>query len=84
MDQEVKSCQPTGEQGGHYVLVPAGGHESFNLFDAPIAFSVPWLNGPVMKYQMVIGSVGPQSNGFFYTNGFQQGVEFMLDGQSVQ
>lgn len=69
---------------GHYVLVPAGGHASFNLFDAPIAFSVPWLNGPVMDYRMVIGGVGPHSNGFFYTNGLQQGGGFMPGGQIIQ
>ena len=69
---------------GHYVFVSASGRESFLVFDAPIAFSVPWISGPEMDYTTVIGSVGPHSNGFFYANGFQQGIGFMLDGQVIQ
>lgn len=69
---------------GHYVFVPAGGRESFLLFDAPLAFNVPWINGPEMDYTAVTRSIGPHSNGFFYANGFQQGVGFMLDGQDIR
>ncbi len=68
----------------HYVFVPVARRESFLLFDAPIDHSVPWLNGPEMNYDAVTRSVGPHSNGFFYANGFQQGVGFMLDGQDVR
>jgi hypothetical protein len=68
---------------GHYVFVPASGRKTFDVFDAPIAFSSPWLIGPEMPYDVVTRSIGPHSNGFFYASGFQQGVNFMVDGQRV-
>ena len=69
---------------GHYVFVPTSGRESFLVFDAPVTFRVPWISGPELDYDAITGSVGPHSNGFFYANGFQQGVGFMLDGQDIR
>ena len=68
---------------GHYVFVPASGRESFLIFDTPLSTNVPWIVGPEMDYGSVTRSVGPHSKGFFYANGFQQGVGFMLDGQRI-
>jgi prepilin-type N-terminal cleavage/methylation domain-containing protein len=69
---------------GHYVLVPISRRESFLVFDAPIELRVPWANSPEMEYESVTRSTGPHSRGFFFTKGFQQGIEFMLDGQEVR
>jgi prepilin-type N-terminal cleavage/methylation domain-containing protein len=69
---------------GHYVFVSASGRESFLLFDAPVNLSVPWISGPEMAYDTLVGSKGPHSDGFFFANGFQQGVGFVLHGQVVQ
>lgn len=69
---------------GHYVLIPVAGRKSFVLFDAPIGLSAPWINGPEMTYDAVTASLGPHSGGFFYSNGFQQGVGFMLQVQDIR
>ena len=34
-----------------------------------------------MGYDTVSRSIGPHSNGFFYAQAFQQGVQFMDGGQ---
>jgi prepilin-type N-terminal cleavage/methylation domain-containing protein len=68
---------------GHYVLAPAG-RGSFLLFDAPVNLSVPWVTGPEMPYDIVIGSKGPHSDGFHFARGFQQGVGFIRNGQEVR
>lgn len=68
----------------HYVFVPVSRRESYFVFDAPVAHSVPWLNGPEMDYDTVTRSIGPHSDGFFYAKGFQQGVGFMLNGKDVR
>lgn len=65
----------------HYVFVPVSRRESFKLFDAPIDYSEPWISGPEMSYDSVTRSEGPHSKGFFYANGFQQGVRFFLNGE---
>lgn len=68
----------------HYVFVPVNRRDSFRVFDAPIALSTPWVNSPEMDYNSVTKSIGPHSKGFFYAQGFQQGVGFVLDGQDVR
>jgi prepilin-type N-terminal cleavage/methylation domain-containing protein len=69
---------------GHYVLVPASGRASFLLFDAPVNSIVPWVSGPEMPYDVVVGSKGPHSDGFFFARGWQQGVGFIRNGQEVR
>lgn len=69
---------------GHYVFVPASQRESFLLFDAPIDFNVPWLSGPEMTYDAVVQATGPHHGGFFFSRGFQEGVELMIDGRVVK
>jgi type II secretory pathway pseudopilin PulG len=66
----------------HYVFVPAG-RESFLLFDAPVNFSLPWLTGPELPYDVVVRSPGPHSGGFHFARGFQQGVSVMHSGRRV-
>jgi len=68
----------------HYVLVAPRGREYFSIFDAPIDFSSPWLQGPELDIARLRQSIGPHSKGFFYVQGGQQGLSFMLDGQNVQ
>jgi prepilin-type N-terminal cleavage/methylation domain-containing protein len=67
---------------GHYVFVSAS-RESFLLFDAPVDLNVPWISGPEMRYDALVGSKGPHSGGFHFARGFQQGVDFILNGQEV-
>jgi type II secretory pathway pseudopilin PulG len=69
---------------GHYVFVPASGRESYLLFDAPVNLSVPWVSGPEMQYDVVVGSKGPHSDGFYFARGLQQGVGFIRNGQEVR
>jgi type II secretory pathway pseudopilin PulG len=69
---------------GHYVLVPASGRESFLLFDAPVNLRVPWVSGSEMSYDIVVGSKGPHSDGFYFARGFQQGVGFIRNGHEVR
>ena len=68
---------------GHYVFV-SGGRGSFLLFDAPVNLSVPWVSGPAMPHDIVVGSKGPHSDGFHFARGFQQGVGFIRNGQEVR
>lgn len=78
------AIEPTTEDvilPAHYVFVPLSRRESFQLFDAPIDCAEPWLSGPEMSYNSVTRSEGPHSKGFFFANGFQQGVRFILNGQ---
>ncbi|WP_206036405.1 DUF1559 family PulG-like putative transporter [Crateriforma spongiae] len=65
---------------GHYVIVR---EENGSVYDAPVSFSVPWINGPEMRRDVLIGSIGPHSNGFFYSDNSRQGLGFMLNGQSI-
>ncbi len=66
---------------GHYVFIPGPGRESFALSDSPVDFVVPWLNGPEMSYASLRTSLGPHSGGFHTSNGFQQGVGFVPQGE---
>lgn len=68
----------------HYVLVPVSGRESFYLFDAPINLYAAWLSSPELPYDNVIAAEGPHHGGFHFASGFQQGVDFMLDGRKVR
>jgi type II secretory pathway pseudopilin PulG len=72
----------TAMQPAHYVLVPTAGRKSFLLFDAPISLDVPWASGPEMPYSDVVNSTGPHRGGFFFSQGFQQGVGYILNGES--
>jgi type II secretory pathway pseudopilin PulG len=69
---------------GNYILVPTSDRQTFSLFDAPVDVNVPWISSPESTYNKVIEAVGPHSNGFFFVNGFQQGVAYMLNGQIIQ
>ena len=66
---------------GHYVLVPTSGRKSYSVFDAPLDSNWPWISGPEIDYDALVRTVGPHSGGFFYAQGFQQGISFMLNGQ---
>lgn len=66
---------------GHYVVMLLGRRESFSLSDSPVDFVVPWVNGPEMPYAALRTSKGPHSGGFHTSNGFQQGVGFVLNGE---
>ncbi|MEQ1825576.1 MAG: DUF1559 domain-containing protein [Pirellula sp.] len=70
-------------QGAHYVFVPLSKRESYMLFEAPLNFSVAWASGPELTLQEAKQSTGPHHGGVYYSNGFQQGIDFMLNGQSV-
>lgn len=77
-----------GESGGamwpgHYVLMPDSDRGTFSVSDAPVDLSVPWIGGPEMGYQATIQSKGPHHDGFFVASGFQQGVDFMLNGRNL-
>src|SRR5262249_1759031 len=67
----------------HYVLVPSDKRKTYSVFEAPIEFNAPWASGPEMSYNDVIRQTGPHQRGFFYASGFQHGVGFILDGQSI-
>ena len=65
----------------HYVLIPIAGRKSFLVVDAPVDLDIPWASGAEMDYQSILRAKGPHHGGFFFANGFQLGVGFMLDGQ---
>jgi Tfp pilus assembly protein PilE len=67
----------------NYVLVPTSGRDSFLLFDAPIQLQVPWASGPELSHSNVVNSTGPHHGGFFFSQGFQEGVGFVLNGQQI-
>lgn len=69
---------------GHYVLVPASRRDSYLLFDAPLGLNVPWISGPELPYDAVVRAEGPHRGGFFFGRGFQQGVDFMIDGRVMR
>ncbi len=66
---------------GHYVLVASDRRDTFSLFDAPLELAIPWASGPEMAPRTVTPLIGPHRGGFFYSRGFQQGVDF-IDGDS--
>ncbi len=68
----------------HYVLVPVTGMKSFMMSDAPISLQAPWASGPEMNYDELKNAIGPHHGGLFYSQGFQQGVGFMLNGQDIR
>ncbi len=72
-----------GMSPGHYVLMPGSGRKTFSVSDAPVDLSVPWIGGPEMGYQAAMRSKGPHHDGFFVGSGFQQGVDFMLNGRRM-
>lgn len=61
---------------GHYVLVAASGRDSYSLFDSPVDHVRSWASGPEMSHDSVARARGPHHGGFFYSQGFQQGVSF--------
>lgn len=67
---------------GHYVLVPLIKRESYMLFDAPLQSVVPWATSPEISYAAASTAKGPHHGGVFFTNGFQQGVDLMVNGQT--
>ncbi len=66
----------------HYVLIPIAGRKSFQVYDAPVDLDIPWASGAEMDYQAILRTEGPHHGGFFFANGFQLGVGFMLDGEN--
>ena len=75
-------------------LLPAGNSQKFGTqqIDAlvglgrkadhyRVGFAVPWLNGREMCYASLGRSLGPHSGGFHTSNGFQQGVGFVPQGE---
>jgi len=64
---------------GHYVFVRTSRRARFLLFDSPVANNVPWISGPELGHSAVTESVGPHSGGFFYVDGSQHAVSFMLN-----
>lgn len=76
--REARDDNPEGAmQPGHYVLGTWGGRDSYNLYDAPLAVSIPWASGPEIAPQTVTQQAGPHRDGYFFALGFQQGVDFM-------
>lgn len=78
-----------GESGdsiwpGHYVLMPDADRKTFSVSDAPVDLSVPWIAGPEMGYQETMQSKGPHHDGFYVGSGFQQGVDFKLNGRRMR
>src|SRR5262245_9354242 len=67
-----------------YVFVPNDRRDSFLLFDAPLEAKIPWASGPELTVDDVIRRTGPHNRGFFFANGFQHGVRFMLEGRTIQ
>ncbi len=74
---------PTDIWPAHYVMAPNSKREFCLLFDAPISLNVPWLVGPELTNDELRKSTGPHQGGFFYTNGSQHGVGFMLNGERI-
>jgi len=66
---------------GHYVMITFDRRPSFLLSDSPVDFILPWVNGPEMTKAAWRTSKGPHSGGFHTSNGFQQGVGFVLNGE---
>jgi type II secretory pathway pseudopilin PulG len=71
----------TAMDPAHYILVPAGRRQSYIVIDAPLDVQVPWASGPEMAYADVLRRTGPHNRGFFFASGFQEGVNFMPNGQ---
>jgi type II secretory pathway pseudopilin PulG len=71
----------TAMDDAHYILVPVGGRQSYDVFDAPLDVKVPWASGPEMAYPDVVRRTGPHNGGFFFARGFQDGVNFMPSSQ---
>jgi type II secretory pathway pseudopilin PulG len=67
----------TAMDHAHYILVPVGGRQSYDVFDAPLDVKVPWASGPEMAYTDVVRQIGPHNQGFFFARGFQNGVNFL-------
>lgn len=62
---------------GHYVLVASDRRETYSLYDAPLQISIPWASGPEMAPHTATRLIGPHHEGYFYSRGFQQGVDFV-------
>lgn len=76
--REARDDNPAGAmQPGHYVLVTSSGRDTYTLYDAPLAVSIPWAAGPEIAPQTLAQQAGPHRDGYFYALGFQQGVGFM-------
>lgn len=80
----IDGASPNAIWPGHYVLVTSSGRESFMLFDAPLDLDVPWISSPELSRDAFNRSNGPHFKGFFFASGFQQGVDFMLNGRRVR
>jgi hypothetical protein len=61
----------------HYVFVPYGRRESFELYDSPFDHSVPWAAGPELTPAEIQRQTGPHHDGYFRARGFQQGVDYV-------
>jgi prepilin-type N-terminal cleavage/methylation domain-containing protein len=61
----------------HYVFVPQGGRESFELYDAPLQLTVPWAASPELTSNEIQRQTGPHHDGYFRARGFQQGIDFV-------
>jgi prepilin-type N-terminal cleavage/methylation domain-containing protein len=84
MRTTLDEAPATAMESGHYVLAPLGRRDSFSLYDAPVSVSIPWAAGPEMDMASVTQQLGPHSDGFFYSRGFQQSIDFASSTVSSQ
>ena len=81
---DLESTAPNEMSFGHYTLVTLDNRKHFaGVYDSPVTHKVPWVSGPEMDYHQIRQTNGPHHGGFYFSNGSQQGVGFMLDGQDV-
>lgn len=66
----------------HYVLA-SGRRGSFSIGDAPVKLNIPWASGAQLNFNEIQRETGPHHGGFFYSGGFQEGVQFILNGADV-
>lgn len=81
----LDSTPPEKMQRGHYTFV-TGGNRKFllGIYDSPIDLKVDWVTGPEMDNNAIQVAKGPHHDGFHFSNGPQQGIGFMLNGEDIR
>ena len=81
----LDSAPPDKMQRGHYTFVTLSNRKYFaGIYDSPVDLKVAWVTGPEMDYHAIQKAKGPHHDGFHFSNGSQQGIGFMLNGEDIR
>lgn len=81
----LDSTPPDKMQRGHYTLVTSDNRKYLaGIFDSPVDLKVDWVTGPEMVYHAIQQTKGPHHDGFHFSSGSQQGINFMLNGEDIR